>query len=479
MNFKRLSTLCCVACILLCGASLLPAGESIGSRALWIEHASLVDVTSGAIRENTNVLVVDGHIAGIGERVKVPAGARRVDATGKFLIPGLWDMHVHLAGLTADPKWSRDVLLPLLAASGVTGVRDMGGNFSALQEWRREIAAGSLLGPQIYAAGPMLDGGFVDPSVLLTRNAEEARARVSELKSMGVDFVKILSGLDRDTYFAVAEAARAAGMDFVGHVPPLVSVAEASEAHQKSIEHILYGGIPIACSSNDAALRQKMAAAMNSGALLQIAAVEDAATAAYDPKRAASLWKTLVKNHTWVVPTLVSTYTSSRLDELAGEDPGAQYLPRSLTRTWTADGLRVSLRAEKLAWWRRELPRQIDLVRQMHQAGVKVLAGTDALDPHNIPGASLAKELELLVEAGFTPLESLQAATLKPAQFMGRTDTGKIAKGGRADLVLLDGDPLSDIRNVRRIHAVIVGGRFLSRSELDQILLRLKEASAN
>jgi len=479
MALKRLATLFCVAPILLCAATLLTAKETHGRAVLLIEHARLIDVSSGAIREDANVLVVDGRIAEIGGRVKAPRGARRVDATGTFLIPGLWDMHVHLAGLSADPNWSRDVLLPLLLANGVTGVRDMGGSFSALQEWRKEIARGTLLGPQIYAAGPMLDGGFEDPSVLLTRNPEEARARVSELKSMGVDFVKVLSGLDRDTYFAVAAAAHSAGMDFVGHVPPLVSSTEASEAGQKSIEHILYGGIPIACSSNDVALRQQMAAAMKSGALLQIAKVEDAAASSYDPERAAALWKTLVRNRTWVVPTLVSTYTSSRLDELVRDDPSAQYLPRPVTRMWTADGLKVSLRAEKLAWWRRELSRHIALVRQMHNAGVGILAGTDSLDPHNVPGSSLAKELELLVEAGFSPLESLQAATLMPARFIGRTDSGTIAKGSRADLVLLDANPLSDIRNIRRIHAVVVAGNFLSRSDLDQILLRLTEAPAN
>jgi imidazolonepropionase-like amidohydrolase len=445
---------------------------------LLIQHVHLVDVTSGAVRDNTDVLVAGGHIAQMGPHLKRPNDAQLLDGSGKFLIPGLWDMHVHLAGLSADPKWSRDVLLPLLVANGVTGVRDMGGSLPALLEWKKQIAAGALVGPQIFASGPMLDGTFEDPSVLLTRNPQEAAARVQELKAMGADFVKILSGLDRDTYFAVATSSRSVGLTFVGHVPPLVGAAEASDAHQKSIEHILYGGIPIACSSTEEVLRQQMAAAMKTGAILQIAKVEDAAADAYDPAHARALWQTLVKNGTWIVPTLISTYTSARLDELVNDDPAAAYLPHSLTQTWTAAALKISLRPEKIAFWKRELARHLELVRQMHAAGVKILAGTDSLDPHNVPGASLAKELGLLVQAGFTPLEALQAATQNPAEFMGRTDVGRISVGARADLVLLDASPLADVANVARIHAVVVGGRALTRVDIDQAFARLKQTAA-
>jgi Amidohydrolase family len=437
----------------------------------------LIDVATGTIRENTEVLIVAGRIAEVGSHLKHPKGTQFLDGSGKFLIPGLWDMHVHVAGLSANPKWSRDVLLPLLIANGITGVRDMGGDLPSLRQWEKEMKEGTLLGPEIYPAGPMLDG-FEDPNVLLARNPEEARARVRQVKAMGAGFVKILSGLDRDSYFAVASESKAVGMDYAGHVPPLITTAEASNAGQKSIEHILYGGFSIACSSNEEPLRQQMAAAMQSGALLQMARVEDAAATAYDARKAAELWKTLVKNGTWVVPTLVSTYSSSHLDELVQDDPAARYLPHSLTKSWTADAMKVSLQPEKLEWWRRELPRQQDLVRQMHAAGVHMLAGTDSLDPHNVPGSSLDKELELLVESGLTPLEALQAATQEPAKFMKRTDIGGIAAGKRADLVLLNGNPLEDIRSAARIEAVITRGRLVSRNELDQIFARLKESAS-
>ena len=464
-------------CLLLCASSLHPQPPA-PPPPLLIQHVHLIEVDSGAVNDNTEVLVVAGRVAGIGSHLKHPKDAQVVDGSGKFLIPGLWDMHVHLAGLSADPKWSRDVLLPLLIANGVIGVRDMGGSLPAVLEWRTQMAAGTLLGPQIYAAGPMLDGGFEDPNVLLTRNPKEALERVQQLKSMGADFVKILSGFDRDTYFAIATDSRSAGLTFVGHVPPLIGTDEAANAGQKSIEHILYGGFALACSSDPAAMRQQMAAAMKSGAILQIGKVQDAAADAYDAAHAKALWSTLVAKGTWVVPTLVSTYTSAHLDELVNNNPAAAYLPRPVAAGWSATALKVSLRPEKIAFWKRELARQIELTRQMHSAGVKILAGTDSLDPHNVPGRALAQELTLLVQAGFTPLDALRAATRNPAEFMARKDTGRVAEGARADLVLLDANPLADINNVTRIHAVVLGGKLLGREDLDGMLAKLKESAA-
>jgi imidazolonepropionase-like amidohydrolase len=227
-------------------------------------------VNVGSLRPATDVLVANGRVTKIATHISAPQGATRIEGEGKFLIPGLWDMHVHLAGLSADPGWSRD-LLPLLVANGVTGVRDMGGNLEALQQWRKDIAAKSITSPEIVAAGPMLDGEFDDPNVLKTRNPQEARERLAELKSRGVDFVKILSGLDRDTYFAAIAAAKENGLTLVGHVPPLVGPDEASNAGQKSIEHILYSGIAVACSSKPEELRRNWAEALQSGALREIA----------------------------------------------------------------------------------------------------------------------------------------------------------------------------------------------------------------
>jgi imidazolonepropionase-like amidohydrolase len=455
-------------------SSCFLVAQSHSDPPLLIKAVKIIDVDAGIVRAAEDVLVSNGRIAEIAKRITGPAGATEIEGRGKFLIPGLWDMHVHLAGLSADPAWSRELLLPLLVANGVTGVRDMGGDLEALQQWKKEIAAKRLMGPEIVAAGPMLDGEFDDPNVLKTRNPQEARQNVAQLKARGADFVKVLSGLDRDTYFAAMSAAKENRMILVGHVPPPIGPDEASNAGQKSIEHILYSGIAISCSAHPEALREKWAAAMKSGAIRQIAKVEDSAIADYSLNSAQDLWKTFVRNKTWLTPTLHSTYSSAHLAELVNDDPALQYLPKTLSASWTSEKLQVSLAQDKLEWWGRELRNQLKLVREMHAAGVRLLAGTDSLDPHNVPGASMAHELELLVEAGLTPRDAVRTATLGAAEFFDRKDIGDVKIGSKADLVLLNANPLEDIANVGRIEAVILAGTLLRRAELDKMLAQAK-----
>jgi imidazolonepropionase-like amidohydrolase len=439
-----------------------------------IRSVNLVDVNSGRVLPGMDVFLTDGRIKQISHDRLQPKDARVVDGTNRFLIPGLWDMHVHTAGLSANPEWSRDTLLPLLIANGVTGIRDMGGSLMALQTWKAQISRGDLVGPEIVMAGPMLDGSSDDPSVLAIQTPVQARHAVDQLAADHVDFIKVLSGLDRDTYFAAIAESKAQHLPIVGHVPDLVGAGEASRAGQKSIEHILYGGIAIACSSREEELRGAMANAMQSGSIREIARVEDAAIDSFNEEKAQRLWATFRRNATWIVPTLVSAFVSSRLDELSASDPYVEYLPRSVRDEWTPGKLKVYLQPDKLAWWKRELSDQTEMVRRMHEAGVLMLAGTDSLDPHNVPGFALAKELELLVHAGFTPMEALQSATIRPAEFYGRSDAGSIAAGNIADLVLLDANPVVDIANVKKIQGVFAKGRYFSRSDLDHILEAIK-----
>jgi imidazolonepropionase-like amidohydrolase len=439
-----------------------------------ITSVTPIDWTGSPPINGVDVLIQRDRILRIGKGLAPPAGSIVVNGLGKFLIPGLWDMHVHLTGLSADPKWDRDRLLPLLVANGITGVRDMGGDLTALKEWKQQTSSGKLLGPEMVIAGPMLDGESDDPSVLKIGTPDEARDRVKELQADGVDFIKILSGLNRDTYFAVAKESRKRGMTFVGHVPPLVGTGEASDAGQKSLEHILYGGFTIACSSQEEKLRKELATSMQSGAIMAMAKVEDEAAATFDPQKAQSLWKVLAQNGTWVVPTLSSVYVHSQMDRLVTEDPAADYLPRTMSSQWTKDALRRALQPEKLAWYQKELIREIALVRQMHAAGVRILAGTDSLDPHHVVGFSLPKELELLVDSGFTPLEAIEAATIKPAHFLGLPDHGSIREGSVANLVLLDANPLEEIGNVRKIDAVVLRGKLLTKTDLSRLLQDLR-----
>jgi imidazolonepropionase-like amidohydrolase len=470
--------------LLLLSIAPFPAPRARGEQPAYsqptlIRSVNLVDVNRGRVLVEMDVLLADGRIQQIEHDRLQPKGARTVDGTNRFLVPGLWDMHVHTAGLSANPEWSRDTLLPLLVANGVTGIRDMGGSLVALQTWKTQISQGDLVGPQIVMAGPMLDGASDDPSVMAIRTPDEARHTVDQLAAQHVDFIKVLSGLDRDSYFAAVAASKAQHLPIVGHVPDVIGTDEASRAGQKSIEHILYGGIAIACSSREEELRGAMVKAMQSGSIRQIAKVEDAAIDSFSEEKAQKLWATLRQNNTWIVPTLVSAFVSSHLQELSARDPDAEYLPKSVRDEWTPEKLKVSLQPDKLAWWKRELSDQTEMVRRMHQAGVSMLAGTDSLDPHNVPGFALAKELELLVRAGFTPMEALQSATIRPAEFLGRSDAGSIAVGNTADLLLLDANPAADIANITKIQAVFLQGRYFPRSDLDHMLAAIKARAAH
>ena len=459
--------------------SLFPSSQVLGQQSAHdeptlIKSVNIVDVERGRVRAEMDVLLADGRIQRIGHKLRQPKTARIVDGTKRFLVPGLWDMHVHLAGLSANPEWSRDTLLPLLVANGVTGVRDMGGDLEALQSWKERILRGELIGPQIVMTGPMLDGASEDTNTIPVKTADEARHAVDQLAAKHVDFIKVLSGLDRDSYFSAVAESKAQGLPIVGHVPALVGSAEASQAGQKSIEHILYGGISIACSGHEEELRAAMAKAMQSGSIRQVAKVEDAAIESFNEEKAQKLWATFRQNQTWIVPTLVSTFVSSHLDELAASNPDAKYLPKSVRDGWSPDRLKGYLQPDKLAWWKREFSEQTEMVRRMHKAGVSILAGTDSLDTHNVTGFALVTELELLVQSGFTPMEALQSATIRPAKFLGRSDAGSIAEGNVADLVLLSADPTTDIANVKKIQAVFVRGRYFNRSDLDQLLEALR-----
>jgi imidazolonepropionase-like amidohydrolase len=453
---------------------------------LAITHVTIVN-PDGPPQKDMAVVVSSGVIEWVGGSTdpKRPShkGALEFDAHGKFLIPGLWDMHTHVAGISADPAWSKNVLLPLLVANGITGIRDMGGDLRALQEWRREIASGALLGPQIVAAGPMLlpaprpgAAKSSDPSVLEVGTPEEARAAVDQLQKQGADFIKVIQ-LSREAYFAVAEEAKKDGISFAGHIPTAVTASEASAAGQKSIEHIIYSSLALDCSSEDAELRRRLleAAAKRDRS---DAAVYDDADKTFSPERAAALWATFNRNGTWVTPTLYSISIMAHSTQQSSDDPLLAFVPLVLQREWRPAGPPSQRALADAAWWQRQYENDRKLTGEMHRAGVRLLAGSDSLDRYVFPGSSLHYELRELAAAGLTPQEALQTATENPAKFFGREDTGLIAAGRRADMVLLDADPSQEIANTQKISGVVLAGRFLQRKDLDALLEKSRAAAA-
>jgi imidazolonepropionase-like amidohydrolase len=400
------------------------------------------------------------------------AGARVIDGRGKFLIPGLWDMHVHSAFGDWFPR-GRDVILPLFIANGVTGVRDMGGDVPVLKAWREQIEAGQLTGPHIIFSGPMLDGYLPDgkhlrfPSSVPVTSPAEARAAVDSLVSQGVDFIKVQSLLSLDSYVAAADEAHKRGLPIVGHVPDKVRITQVVGAGQKSIEHLM--GIFEGCSSQE----DKFISGQGSTQLL---------LTSNDPKRCDELIQLLVRTQTWQVPTLAWQRGGTFLDQLDwNHQPLDRYVPaywRDVTWARFRDEMMPDLQRDPLPLRKEYFAKNLEIVGRMHRAGVPFMSGTDtAAGIYVMPGFSLHDELANFVEAGFTPMEALQTATSNPAKFFGKKDSGKVAVGNIADVVLLDANPLEDIRNTHTIEAVVANGKFLDRAALDEFLSTIAEAA--
>ena len=383
------------------------------SKSLAIIHVTVIDATGAPPQPDMTVIIEGDRIGNLGKtgKLRIPRGAQIIDGNGKFLIPGLWDMHAHLS-------YYGEAALPLLIASGVTGVRDMGGDLEQIDRWRKEIKAGVRVGPKIVRAGPFVDGpkkmdAFRTSVTIVVRDADEARRAVSTLKQRGVDFIKVHSRVPRDAYLALAFEARRQGLTIAGHLPPGVTAAEASNAGLQSIEHI----------------------------------------------------ESLMEDVMYLDNAERDRRIQSTLDELAGPGGATLFPQLAKNKTWVTPTVITKLKIGGATFQRKFNP----VIDALNRAGVGLLAGTDFTFKANgvSPGADLHIELSLLVEAGLTPMQALQTATRNPAKFLDRPDaTGTVEKGKMADLVLLEADPLADIRHTRLIAAVLYGGKLILKPAL-------------
>jgi imidazolonepropionase-like amidohydrolase len=432
---------------------------------LALTNVTVIDIASGARAPGSTVLISGSRISAVGPAasVRIPSGARRVDGAGRFLVPGLWDMHVHLSMMGRSG-------LALFLANGVTGVRDMGGDVVRVIPWRDSVARGTIPGPRILTAGPIVERGNwlravkelsqklgqpnliaeIDRRVALDSVSDGKRAADS-LARLGVDFIKIRNYPSPAVYFAFASAARSHGLKISGHSPPPSMTGAVSDSGFMSFEH---GFIDF--------VNQKLVGGFD----------------AMPPDERAALFARFARNGTAYDPTLISTTArfipdtaiERMIADTAGTSrPGLRYASPAVRGEWREQ---LALRAADTPMdWNPIYQSEKRDVSEMSAAGVLILSGTDVPVVTLIPGLSLLDELELLVkDGGLTPLAALAASTRNPAKVMGLADSlGLVAPGFVADLILLDRDPTSDISAVRGLHAVVRNGRLYERRDLDRL----------
>jgi imidazolonepropionase-like amidohydrolase len=424
----------------LLAVGLLASGAQVRAQTITIDNVTIVDVTNGRLQPRMAITVEGKRIARIEAASRATRAAATLDGTGMFVIPGLWDMHIHahFTNDTARFRSTSEVMLPLFIVNGVTGVRDLGSNLEATLSVRDSVAAHQLIGPRMLVSGPMIDGPTSRyAAAIKVSTPDEARAAVRMLKERGVDMLKTQTLIPRDAYFAMADEANRLGIPFEGHVPREITAMEAVTARQRSFEHMI--------------------------------GVTDTSTA---------LIAALAKNRVWQCPTVVNS-VGTAADLI--NDPGLPFWLRASVEGWrraAVSRLEASDSAQRA--FDERVTRRLGLIKKLHDAKVPLLAGTDAPAGYDlVPGTSLHRELQLFVRAGLTPLEALQTATLNPAVFFGKTaEWGTVAPGKVADLVLLSRNPLVDIANTRSIVAVVADGRYYSTRELDGLRLRIMELAA-
>ncbi len=451
---------------------LTVAAASVAQADALLTDVTIVDVETGSLSPGQSVLIEGTGIAAIGTDLSAAEDIPRIDGTGGYLIPGLWDSHVHIFSSPTEP----DTALSLYLINGITGVRDMGALWPIAdqQALQAQIENREVLGPRLVLSGAWVDASPGSwPGMFLADTPDDARAAVEQIGSEGWAAVKSYSMLDEMTYLALAEAATGAGLPLVGHIPERVSLGTALEAGQDGMEH--FGRVPMACSSAEEDMLNTLRGAMAGGADQAtvfgiMAARNQIILETWDEMLCKSLLAQMADVGLHVSPTLVVA------DFYIGNWPSAdvprmQMIPAAVRDAWGQPDFRLEAVTEDVLDVAQD---SIALDRRTfamaHAAGVPILASSDAsfANPYLFHGFSLLDELDIYVATGLTPREALYTATVAPPRFFGlRDQDGTVAVGQRADLVLLDANPLDGLETLRRPRAVITGGRVLDRATLD------------
>lgn len=465
---------------------ILGCGDQTSDSLIVIHEVAIIDAVQG-FKSDQSVVIRNEEIIEVvnASEVMIPNGAEVIDGKGKFLIPGLWDAHVHLSYI---PELSSS-MFDLFLVNGITSIRDTGGQLDLVMPWKEKSVANPGSSPRVMVAGPLLDGvpTVYDGSPgrpklgLGAATPEEAKLLVDQFVEAGVDLIKSYEMLTPQSYQAVIEHAKRYDLPVTGHVPLSMDVIEASDLGLRSMEHLR--NLEMACSSDFDSLkkvREKLLIEGNSlqGGVLR-SNIHEAqryhAVFTQDAQRRDLVLTTLLKNNTWQVPTLtIAAARQNRVFDREEWRDDFRYLPPSVRDQWTESAINFSEIAtpeKSIAYanWAYEMIGHLDDKR------IGIMAGTDTPIFFLTPGFSLHEELRLLVKGGLSPLKALEAATIRPAEYFNLQEKlGTIEAGKLADLVLLNANPLKEITNTQKITAVIKNGMFYSRNSLDSMLENLE-----
>ncbi len=490
-------TLPATLALLLSACANVPPEPIAISKGTVIDNVTIVNTRDGSLQTGMAVVVDGGKIVKIAaaDHIRTVGTSVTVDATGKFLVPGFLDMHAHAMESADRPV----TYWPLMLANGITGFREMSGSPELLARGkllRQQIAEGKVLAPELLMQPGRLLNQAPDGRRAVIDNSAAAKEEVAQQKQMGADFIKLLN-VSRDVFFATVQEAQSQGLSVAGHLTPVVSATEASNAGMRVMEHLGAGIINLAvdCTQDEARIRQTMAERFAApraappgpiplAVLLRIlanpilagpidASLLQNVLDSFDEKKCRALARTFVKNGTWQVPTLIRIRTMQMgNDPVFRNDPNLKYVAPPVRAMWqdVADEYtrRIPAAVDKIH--RDFYALQLRLVKLFQEEGVKMLAGADMTGQWDIPGFSLHQEFHELALAGLTPLQILQMTTLNAAEFLDRSATmGTVEEGKNSDLVVLDANPLENVQNFERIRGVMVKGRYLPRDTLDKM----------
>lgn len=442
-----------------------------------IHAVNILNVSTGEVAKNQSIAIRADTIAAIAttESAKKWQARQTVQAAGKYVIPGLWDMHVHFGGGDTLIDENKN-LLPLYIANGVTTVRDCAADLSPqVLEWRDDIAEGKLLGPTIFTSGPKIEGkNSIWPGDQEIDNEAELALALDSLDALKVDFVKITdSALSSDLFLESVVAAHKRGYKVSGHIPFVLKLETLSEAGLSTVEHMGYmlkAGAP-----REEEILAEVASGKKKAGEVQKELVET-----FDPERATRVYARLKANGTAVVPTMVGTQITSFLDEdNHQQDTELKYLGKGLISTYAwRVGRAQKDTPEQIAFRKASYRKLVSLLPVIQKSGMDIIAGTDAgfLNSFIYPGFALHKELQIFVDGGLTPLEALQTSIINGPKYFGLLDEyGSVAVGKKADLLLLNANPAQNIKATEDRFALIRAGKVYTRKDLDAMLVKLAE----